>query len=529
MKLCVASGFAIFAATVATTVAGDFAAALEADDVCAKGDTAKHGECALELAQLRASMLPSKKQVSLMQVDQIETGSNTEDQLNEEAAELAAKIHHAAEASAKLKQEASVLRAELQAFAERQAAAQRESAAAATQTLASSAQASPLASAQASPLASAQASPLASAQTSPLAASSVQSAISALKQETSDHAGVAEIAQTEASQEERAQELQLEAEKAEARAFEAQHFAERVQESQMLHQEHALMSAAEQRRLCMSERVLNFTQATVTHSNLGGMGPDDGPETIVYQDIGQNNGEIIDMIITAAGAYVPNDALKNGVHSDHFGNVNLKVNNQVNLTFRFTNRDGMPRPMDPFYLTFYDIDQGMSHESRESVSIWGFQQFKVAEDTELDVIPLGDDAATFQSTLRGGKVDNPKHPRFLTEVEEERTVVLTMPATSEFQVTLTESNYASVEQGRNFLFSGPSSSVCGREHLCIDYICPAGYHIRTMAEFLVCQGRRCEPKDRDTCCYEIPEGTTGYVPPSQRTTAEEEVDLVDVR
>jgi len=508
MKLRVASGFAIFAATVAST-AGDFAAALEADDVCAKGDVAKHGECALELAQLRASMLPSKKQVSLMQVDQIESGSNTEDQLNEEAAELAAKIHHAAEASAKLKQEASVLRAELQAFAERQAAAQKESAAAATQTLA------------------------VAAETSPLAASSVESAISALKQETSDHAGVAEVAevaQSEVSQEGRAEELQLDAEKAEARAFEAQHFAERIQASQMSHQEHVLMSAAETRRLCLPERVLNLTQAVVTHSNLGGMGPDDGPETIVYQNAGQRDGENLDMIISASSPYIPNDALKNGVHADHFGNVNLKVNNQVNLTFRFTNRDGMPRSMDSFYLTFYDIDQGMSHESRESVSVWGFQNFKVSEDTELDIIALGDDAAIFQSTLRGGKVDNPKHPRFLTEVEEERTVVLTMPATSEFQVTLTESNYAAVEQGRNFLFSGPSSSVCGREHLCIDYICPAGFHIRTMAEFLVCQGRKCEPKDRDTCCYEIPDGIEGYVPPSERVeNASEIVGFADVR
>lgn len=489
MKLRVASGFAIYAATVAST-AGDLIAALEADDVCAKG-AQFDGDCALELAQLRASMLPSKKQVSLVQTDAIESGGSTEDQLNEEAAELAAKIHHAAEASAKLKQEASVLRAELQAFAERQAAAQKASAAAATQTLS------------------------AAAQSSPLAASSVQSAISALKQETGSHAAAeAEIAQSEASKTE--EELQLEAEKAEARAFEARHFAERIQESQMTRHEYPLMSAAEQRRLCMSERILNFTQATVTHSNLGGMGPDDGPETIVYQDLGQKDGEIIDMIITASSPYVPNDALKNGVHTEHFGNLNLKVNHQVNLTFRFTNRDGMPRVMDPFFLTFYDIDQGMSHESRESVSVWGFQQFKISEDSELDVIPLADDAAVFQSTLRGGKVDNPKHPRFLTEMEEERTVVLTMPATSEFQVTLTESNYADVDQGRNILFSGPSSSVCGREHLCIDYICPAGYHIRTMAEFLVCEGRRCEPKDRDQCCYEIPEGVEGYVPPDER-------------
>jgi len=499
MKLRIASGFLIFSATVASTV-GDFAAALEADDVCAKGEAAKHGECALELAQLRASVLPSKKQVSLAQIDQTESEISTDEQLNEEAAELAAKIHSAAEASAKLKQEASVLRAELQAFAERQAAAQKaasdESAAAATKTISAAAPILPLA-APAAPV------------------DSVASAISVLKQETQETAG--EEAKIATSEFIGADVTGEEAQKDEARALEAQHFVERIAASQLSPHESVAMTAAETRRLCTPERVLNFTQAVISHSNLGGMGPDDGAETLVYQGLAQKDGESIDLTVTAASPYVPNDALKNGVHSDHFGNLNLKVNNQVNLTFRFTNSLGSPRELDPFFLTFYDIDQGMSHESRESVSVYGFQEFKVSQDTELDIIALGDDAATFQSTLRGGKVDNPKHPRFLTEVEEERTVVLTMGATSEFQVTLTESNYAAVEQGRNFLFSGPSSSVCGREHLCIDFICPAGFHIRTMAEFLVCEGRKCEPKDRDTCCYEIPEGIEGYVRPTERT------------
>jgi len=283
-------------------------------------------------------------------------------------------------------------------------------------------------------------------------------------------------------------------------------------------QQNVAMTAAETRRLCTTERVLNFTQAVVSHSNLGGMGPDDGPETLVYQGLGQKDGESVDLVITAATPYAPNDALKNGIHSENFGNVNLKVNNHVNLTFRFVNSLGSPKTMDPFFFTFYDIDQGMSHESREAVSVFGFQQFKVSNETELDIVAHGENAATFQSTLRGGKVDNPKHPRFLTEVEEERTVVLTMPETSEFQVTLLESNYAAVDQGRNFLFSGPSSSVCGRERLCIDFICPAGFHIRTMAEFLVCDGRRCEQKDRDHCCYEIPEGVEGFVPRAEQVS-----------
>jgi len=254
-------------------------------------------------------------------------------------------------------------------------------------------------------------------------------------------------------------------------------------------------------RLC---RGMNFSTSIVSHSNLGGQGPDDGAETLVYQNIGIQDGVAVDLIVTAATPYMPNSALRNGIHGGVFGIINQKVNNDVDLTFRFVDREGGPVMMDPFFFTFYDVDQGMDHASRESVTVRGFTEYRVAEETELRIEVLGDDAATFTSSLRGGKVDNPTHPMALTNAEKERTVVLKFPQTSEFSVSFSESNYADVEQGRNLLFSGPSSMVCGREHMCTDYICPSGFHIRTMAEFLVCSGSRCKETDRDTCCYEIP-------------------------
>jgi hypothetical protein len=263
------------------------------------------------------------------------------------------------------------------------------------------------------------------------------------------------------------------------------------------------VDAAEAGRLC---RGMNFSTSTVSHSNLGGAGPDDGAETLVFQNIAVQDGESVDLVVTSSSEtpYVPNSALKNGLHGGLFGIINQKVNNEVSLTFRFVNRNGEPVTMDPFFFTLYDIDQGMDHASRESVTVSGFSEYRVAEETELRIEVLGDDSATFTSSLRGGKVDNPTHPMALTNAEKERTVVLKFPETSEFSLTFSESDYADEDQGRNLLFSGPSSMVCGREHMCTDYICPDGYHIRTMAEFLVCSGRRCAESDRDTCCYEIP-------------------------
>lgn len=265
------------------------------------------------------------------------------------------------------------------------------------------------------------------------------------------------------------------------------------------------LETEETARLCAG---LNFSTSIVSHSNLGGQGPDDGAETLVYQNIAVKNGVPVDLVVTTSGAYVPNAATKNGLYLGVFGIVNLKVNNAVDLTFRFVDRQGGPVTMDPFFWTFYDIDQGMDHASRRAVTVRGFTEYRVAEESELRIEVLGDDSASFRSSLRGGKVDNPSHPMALTGTEKERTVVVKFPALSEFSVSLDESNYADVNQGRNFLFSGPSSMVCGREHMCTDYVCPSGYHIRTMAEFLVCAGRRCGNSDRDTCCYEIPPGVT---------------------
>jgi len=272
----------------------------------------------------------------------------------------------------------------------------------------------------------------------------------------------------------------------------------------------AELNAIEAGRLC---RGLDFSTATVSHSNLGGQGPDDGAETIVFESVTVQDGVAVDLIVTAASPYFPNAALKNGIHGGLFGIINVAVNSAVDLNFRFVDRQGSPVTLDPFFFTLYDIDQGMDHASRESVTARGFTEYRVAEETELRIEVLGDDSATFTSSLRGGKVDNPTHPMALTNAEKERTVVLKFPATSEFSLSFSEAAYADEDQGRNLLFSGPSSMVCGREHMCTDYVCPDGYHIRTMAEFLVCAGRRCTEDDRDTCCYEIPEGDEGALEP----------------
>jgi len=254
-----------------------------------------------------------------------------------------------------------------------------------------------------------------------------------------------------------------------------------------------------QEEMCDSVSALDFSAATVTHSNLGGQGPDSGEETLVYSGITNQDGYVVDLVITATSPYAPRDAGKNGLQDD-FGVINLEINSAVDLLFRFTS-GGEPFVMNSFYFTFFDLDQGRAHEAREKATIRGFDSYRLSDGTSLEVEELGDSSAIFSSSMRGGKVDNPTSPLSLSHLQRERSVVVSLADVSEFSVQLSEENYAS-SQGRNWFFAGPSSIVCSRESKCSTYECPDGYHIRTMAEFLVCAGSPCTRHDRDTCCFE---------------------------
>merc|ERR1719428_1647024 len=115
-------------------------------------------------------------------------------------------------------------------------------------------------------------------------------------------------------------------------------------------------------------------------------------------------------------------------------------------------------------------------------------------------LAAGNGAATFTSTMRGGKVDNPVAPLTLTRLQQDRTVALLFSGKSSFGVTLSETGYAN-PQGRNFYFSGSSALVCPEDAKCTSYTCPSGYSSRMNAEFLVCAGRPCTDVDIENCCY----------------------------
>jgi len=266
-------------------------------------------------------------------------------------------------------------------------------------------------------------------------------------------------------------------------------------------------------QVCNTARTLDLAHSVVSHSNLGGAGPDSGAETLVYSNVFQN----IDLVISAMSAYTPNllnangGVLHNGLHGG-FGVINMACDGTVNLAFTFIDTtSGEPVAPAPFLFTWFDSDHGMAHDSRESVSVSGFSSYHITDMSSLDVTEVdgglsevalaqSNGAATFTSTMRGGKVDNPVSPLTLTRLQEDRTVAMLFSGKSSFSVTLTETGYAN-PQGRNFYFSGSSAMVCPEDARCTSYTCPDNYTRRMDAEFRVCTSKPCTAIDTDNCCY----------------------------
>jgi len=261
--------------------------------------------------------------------------------------------------------------------------------------------------------------------------------------------------------------------------------------------------------LSLCERSLKLNK--VLRNNLGGAGPDGGDEGILFGGVMPGK----DLLISAKSAYTPNmlnpagGVLRNGAHQG-FGVINMASGSSIDLDFALKDSVTGADSADSFVVTFFDGDHGMSHESRESLTITGMSNFIVDDDTELDITETAiDDAslangvgiATFTSSLRGTKEDNPVSPMSLSGLQEQRSVEAYFENKSKFSVSFGVTGYVN-PQGRNMMFAGASTLTCAREAKCSSYECPLGWRMRQNAEFTVCSSKPCSVADNEACCFE---------------------------
>jgi len=272
--------------------------------------------------------------------------------------------------------------------------------------------------------------------------------------------------------------------------------------------------------LSLCERPLNMS--TVLRNNLGGAGPDAGPEGILFANVLEGK----DLLVSASSAYTPNmlnpsgGVLHNGVRQG-FGVIDMASGSSVNLDFTLKDSASGADSADTFVVTFFDFDHGMAHESRESLTINGMSNYIVDEDTELDITETAaDDAslasgvgvATFGSTLRGTKEDNPVSPLALSGLQKKRSVEAYFENKASFSVSFAATGYVN-PQGRNIMFAGASSLTCAQEAKCSSFECPLGFKMKQDAEFTICATKPCSASDTEACCFE---DVPSIVPPTAR-------------
>jgi len=201
----------------------------------------------------------------------------------------------------------------------------------------------------------------------------------------------------------------------------------------------------------------NFATSTVEQNNLGGRGPKlTDKEQLEFGGLAKMRDTKIDLVISATSAYTPKDTSKNGVHG-HYGQINVQTGSFVDLDFTLvSSQSGDPVELDSFFFSIFDVDMGKNGEAGEVVSIGGFEQYFVSEETELQISEAGDGRTNFSATTYGVGGDNPKDPLNLTAVQSNRAVTFLFKKTSKFAVTFNVGS-ANFPHGRHFLFAGRSS------------------------------------------------------------------------
>jgi len=118
--------------------------------------------------------------------------------------------------------------------------------------------------------------------------------------------------------------------------------------------------------------------------------------------------------------------------------------------------DGTPAPINAFYFSVLDLDEGKHSKLRESVTVDGYASSYLTEDTEIKM-RTENGVTLFASSMPGNGKDNPKDPEMLNERQKNRAATFLFDSASTWRVGLRVGG--GPPSGRNFMFAGKSSVV----------------------------------------------------------------------
>eukprot|EP00927_Polykrikos_kofoidii_P032366 TRINITY_DN275_c0_g1_i2.p1 TRINITY_DN275_c0_g1~~TRINITY_DN275_c0_g1_i2.p1 ORF type:complete len:446 (-),score=47.20 TRINITY_DN275_c0_g1_i2:360-1697(-) len=196
----------------------------------------------------------------------------------------------------------------------------------------------------------------------------------------------------------------------------------------------------------------DITRSFLTHSNLGGAGPDSGSEQVHILGLVATDDERTDLVITADSLYRSQQPLENGLAHD-FGLINFQCNTSAKLWFQFVDSEThVLRHYSKIYMTLYDFDQS-SDGMFEEATINGATAIWVSDTTEL-ISNMSSKGGSWRSSTHGTSKDNPRDKEHMTKEQRDRALTVLFENTGEFEITLAVMPDAGGCQpyGRTFLY-----------------------------------------------------------------------------
>jgi len=196
----------------------------------------------------------------------------------------------------------------------------------------------------------------------------------------------------------------------------------------------------------------------VSHSNLGGQGPDSGVAELRFDSVCKVAGTNLDLVVKAVTEYTVNNNKANGL-SGQYGQINVLGGTQVDLQFQFVKQGTLDVfPIASTAFTIFDLDGNKNSGAYQRVVVTGLDHYVLTSGStvvakELSTTPY---KMSFDASEDGNAADNPTDPMKLTQLQKRRTVSIQFSQTGSFVMGFAITGpYAN--GGRNFVFAGKSS------------------------------------------------------------------------
>jgi hypothetical protein len=200
---------------------------------------------------------------------------------------------------------------------------------------------------------------------------------------------------------------------------------------------------------------ISLFDSTVTHSNLGGQGPDSGAEELTFHRIGEAGGRTFDLVITKTGGTY--ERLNTNGFSGRFGKINMRGCQRADFDFHIVDAaTGAPVTIASFDVTFFDFDDWRRHRNYETLTISGYDEMITHPEPWYTVTTQRDGGVTIDANHQN--VPNPSDPMRLSSDQMQASVAFSFRNRAGFHANLGSiCGTGRSRGGRNLMFSFDSA------------------------------------------------------------------------